>query len=132
MKKSSSFLLRAIPLLCLLISVGILFITPLCKMQVQASSMDSSSIRDIDPNRPNTGDQTHQTNINEPGSSNDQESLQELNIANNLTVTYEDNNGTVAGPVRILVTLTFIALAPRPSPNACQNSSYISFTNKPN
>ncbi len=112
MKRSNNIYLKIMPLLCLLISVGILFMMPNTTMHVYASSMGSSSIADIDPNRPSTGDREHQTNINEPGSADNAEALQELNIANNLTVTYENSNGTIAGPIRILMTLTFIALAP--------------------
>ena len=52
------------------------------------------------------------TNIEEPGSAQSQEDLSELNIANNLTVTYNDGNGQVNGTLRILLTLTMIALAP--------------------
>ncbi len=52
------------------------------------------------------------TYINDPGSSETAEELGELNIANTMTITYDDGNGTVAGPIRILLTLTAITLAP--------------------
>ncbi len=52
------------------------------------------------------------TNINEPGTAETADELSELNIANTMTITYDDGNGTVAGPIRILLTLTAIALAP--------------------
>ncbi|MCM1038142.1 MAG: flagellar type III secretion system pore protein FliP [Roseburia sp.] len=59
-----------------------------------------------------TGDTEERTNINEPGVSESEEDLQELNIANTVTVTYNDGNGTLNGALRILLTLTLIAIAP--------------------
>lgn len=52
------------------------------------------------------------TYINDPGASETADELGELNIANTMTITYDDGNGTVAGPIRILLTLTLITLAP--------------------
>ncbi|MCH5250855.1 MAG: flagellar type III secretion system pore protein FliP [Lachnospiraceae bacterium] len=59
-----------------------------------------------------TGTTAERTNINEPGSSEDQDDLRELNIANTVTVTYNNGNGTLNGALRILITLTLIAIAP--------------------
>lgn len=59
-----------------------------------------------------TGENTQQTYITDPGTSESVDDLKELNIANNLTVTYNDGNGTLAGSLRILLTLTMISLAP--------------------
>ena len=59
-----------------------------------------------------TGVTDTQTNINEPGASDNPDELRELNVANNLTVTYNNGNGDIAGPIRILIMLTMIALAP--------------------
>ncbi len=52
------------------------------------------------------------TNIREPGSTGTPQELKELNVSNNLTVSYDDGNGTIAGTLRILLILTAIALAP--------------------
>ena len=52
------------------------------------------------------------TNITEPGSAQDADDLAELNIANTVTVTYDNGNGQINGTLRILITLTLIALAP--------------------
>lgn len=52
------------------------------------------------------------TYINEPGSSQSTDELSNLNIANTLTITYDDGNGTLAGLLQILITLTLITLAP--------------------
>ena len=59
-----------------------------------------------------TGSQGQRTNINDPGSSESPEDLQELNIANTVTITYDNGNGTLSGSLRILITLTLISLAP--------------------
>ncbi|WP_029232099.1 flagellar type III secretion system pore protein FliP [Butyrivibrio sp. VCB2006] len=59
-----------------------------------------------------TGTQGERTNINEPGSSEDPEDLKELNIANTVTITYDNGNGSLNGALRILITLTLISLAP--------------------
>ena len=54
----------------------------------------------------------NRTNINEPGSAEKGEDLKELNIANNLTITYDNGNGELSGTLRILLILTLISLAP--------------------
>ena len=87
-------------IICLLFMVGILCIIP-CG-DVKASQINSNL----------TGTTEERTNIEEPGSSESADDLAELNIANNLTVTYNDGNGQVNGTLRILITLTLIALAP--------------------
>ena len=76
-------------------------------------------ISDTTPTDPTTDTETHltgtqgeRTNINEPGSSEDPEDLKELNIANTVTVTYDNGNGSLNGALRILITLTLISLAP--------------------
>lgn len=59
-----------------------------------------------------TGTDGERTNITEPGSAKDADDLKELNIANTVTVTYDNGNGTINGALRILITLTLISLAP--------------------
>lgn len=54
----------------------------------------------------------NRTNINEPGSAQTGEDLQELNIANNLIITYDSGNGELNGNLRILLLLTAIAVLP--------------------
>ena len=80
--------------------VGILCIAE--KNTVYASNLDSNL----------TGTTDTRTNIDLPGTADSSDELQELNIANNLTITYDDGNGEIAGELRILLTLTGIALAP--------------------
>ncbi len=52
------------------------------------------------------------TIINEPGSAETGEELREINVGNNLSVTYRDGQGNLSGTLRILIILTLIALAP--------------------
>ncbi|MBO5551305.1 MAG: flagellar type III secretion system pore protein FliP [Lachnospiraceae bacterium] len=52
------------------------------------------------------------TIIDEPGSSDDRTDLRELNVGNNLNITYNDGNGNLSGALRILIILTLVALAP--------------------
>ncbi len=76
-------------------------------------------ISDTTPTDPTTDRETNltgttgeRTNINDPGSSEDPDDLKELNIANTVTVTYDNGNGSLNGALRILITLTLISLAP--------------------
>lgn len=88
-------------IICLLFAVGIL----LCishPASVFASERDSYL----------TGTTDERTNISNPGEAESPEDLKELNIANTVTVTYNDGNGQLSGSLRILITLTLIALAP--------------------
>ena len=91
-------------LVCLLFLAGILFVSG--KSTVYAVSESPY----IDSNLTGTSDE--RTNIEEPGSSDNAEDLRELNIANTVTVTYDNGNGSLNGALRILITLTLIAIAP--------------------
>ena len=90
--------------ICLLFIVGILCLST--KIPVYATGIVDIGERHL------TGTSEERTNINEPGASEDTEELGELNIANNLTITYQDGNGELNGALRILITLTLIAIAP--------------------
>ena len=59
-----------------------------------------------------TGTKGERTNITDPGSAETPDDLKELNIANTVTVTYDNGNGSLSGSLRILITLTLISLAP--------------------
>ena len=82
----------------------LLFLQP---MKVYASSLTEDLTSSID-----AGESEQRTNIREPGTSQTPEELGELNIANNVTVTYDNGNGTIAGSLRVMLILTGIALAP--------------------
>ena len=89
--------------ICLLFTVGILFLNS-SATALAMENTDSLSGRETNL----TGTTDTRTNINEPGSAEDADDLKELNVANNLTITYDNGNGNVAGPVRILIILTMI------------------------
>ena len=91
---------RIIRIICLLMTVGILCIIP--QISVEASTIDSEL----------TGNSEERTYIEEPGSADMGNDLTELNIANTITVTHNEGNGELNGNLRILLTLTLIALAP--------------------
>ena len=94
-------------MICLLFSVGMLFFGRVLEVSATGAAGDL-----ITQEGGQTGISDTRTNINEPGASDSPEDLRELNVANNLTVTYQGGNGTIAGPIRILITLTMIGLAP--------------------
>ncbi|MGN1179866.1 MAG: flagellar type III secretion system pore protein FliP [Suilimivivens sp.] len=91
---------RISKIICLLIMVGILCIMP--SAEVRATEAESNL----------TGTTQERTNIEEPGTAQTADDLAELNIANTVTVTYDNGNGQVNGTLRILITLTLISLAP--------------------
>lgn len=92
--------IKIVRILCLLLIVGIFCIGR--TMTVQASGLDSNL----------TGTTDERTNIREPGTAQTPEELSELNMQNTFTFTYNNGNGSLAGPLRILIILTAIALAP--------------------
>ncbi|MCR4902138.1 MAG: flagellar type III secretion system pore protein FliP [Butyrivibrio sp.] len=88
-------------------------------LQTNATYNEATYIDDTTPTDPtidnyesHVGEDNERTNITGPGTSNDPEDLKELNIANTVTVTYDNGNGTINGALRILITLTLITLAP--------------------
>ncbi len=85
-------------IICLLVTVGILCI--LNPVSVQAAENHL------------TGDTDVSTVINQPGTAQTPEELNTLNTDNILTLTYNGGNGELNGTLRILITLTLIALAP--------------------
>ncbi len=88
--------------LCLLITVGIFCIC----------SSETAYALELGVDEGNTGTTDTTTNIQGPGEAETPEELGELNIANTATITYTNNNGTIAGTLRILLTLTLIAVLP--------------------
>ena len=91
-------------LICLLVVAGILCLS----QKATAYAVNDTPYRDSNL----TGTSTERTNIDPPGDSDNADDLAELNIANTVTVTYNNGNGSVNGALRILVILTLIAIAP--------------------
>ena len=92
-----------IGLICLGCLLLCLFISP---KTAYAANVNDIGISDEDRENNN------RTIINEPGTAENADDLRELNVANNLTVTYQDGQGNLSGTLRILIILTLIALAP--------------------
>lgn len=90
------FIIKTI--VCLLVTVGILCI--LSGTSVYAASNSQ------------TGDTDISTVINPPGTAQTPEELNELNTANVVSITINDDNGQLNGALSILLTLTLISLAP--------------------
>lgn len=101
---------KIIGLVCLLFTVGILFIS--FPGTVYAAQGTSKTVQSDDATGKSNGTKGDSTNIDSPGQATSAEDLSKLNIANTVSVTYTSNNGTLAGSLRILLTLTAIALAP--------------------
>ena len=93
------FMKKIINMVCLLMTVGILCIIP--QFSVQASSTSTGL----------TGETTESTTKQDPGTAEDQSDLSQLNIGNTFTITSNEGNGQINGTLRILITLTLIALA---------------------
>lgn len=97
--------IKFIKMLCLLIVAGIFFICP---------SVTTHAVGTLDTNLDSnlTATDRNETVIRQPGTAETPEELQELNIANGLSVTVNGDNGNLSSTLRILITLTLIALAP--------------------
>ena len=88
---------RIITMICLLVTVGILCIKnsiPVFATGLQTGDTQSSTFQDA------------------PGTSATQEELNEPNIGNIFTITMDGDNGDLNGALRILLTLTLIAITP--------------------
>lgn len=103
-KKNSLIRCHIVRVICLLVTVGILCIS--------GRPMQAYAVEDIGTEHHLTGDSEESTNINGPGTAQDPEELAELNIANTVTITYDEGNGSINGALRILIILTLIAIAP--------------------
>lgn len=89
---------QIITLICLLVTVGILCIQNSITTYASESHL--------------TGDKEISTIIDPPGTYDTPEEQHRLNTANTVTITYNEGNGQVNGALRILITLTLIAIAP--------------------
>lgn len=92
--------------------VGLFFVVVMAALLWQPVKVYASSLTEDLTSSVDAGEEEQRTNIREPGTSQTPEELGELNIANNVTVTYDNGNGTIAGSLRVMLILTGIALAP--------------------
>lgn len=98
--------------ICLLLLAGILFIS--LKAPAFAGELSSNTESNFNNSTFTTqnNDSGTRTYINEPGSQTTTDGVKELNVSNDLRITYDNGNGELSGSLRILLTLTFIAIAP--------------------
>lgn len=92
---------KVMRIICLLFSVGILLY--ICRPVLAYAAERDSAL---------TGTTDESTTVRDPGEAESQDELRELNIANTATITYNNGNGQLNGTLRILITLTLIAIAP--------------------
>ena len=90
---------RILTMICLLVTVGILCIQ---------DTMTAEAIE----SRPAAGTEESRTYFDPPGTAETPEDLNRINTANMVTLTYDGSNGELNGALRILITLTLIAIAP--------------------
>ncbi len=90
-------------LVCLLLLAGILFSRKTTALAATDTPYRESNL---------TGTTEERTNESAPGTAENADDLAEMNIANTVTITYGNGNGSVNGALRILVILTLIAIAP--------------------
>lgn len=88
---------KIIQIICLLVTVGILCI----HIPIRAQATGHL-----------TGDTQVSTVISPAGTADTHEEMNQLNTANTVSITYNDGNGQLNGSLRILITLTLIAIAP--------------------
>ncbi|MCR5107878.1 MAG: flagellar type III secretion system pore protein FliP [Lachnospiraceae bacterium] len=89
----------------LLVFICTLYLTP---VQVRAVNADVNDIGITDED----GINEYETIVNTPGTAETASDLRELNVSNSLDITYRDGQGNLSGALRILITLTLVALAP--------------------
>ncbi|MCR5832290.1 MAG: flagellar type III secretion system pore protein FliP [Lachnospiraceae bacterium] len=94
---------RAFMIFCFLVYLlVILFLSP---TNIYASEVNELGIStETEPRRP--------TVIREPGTATEAEDIRDLNVSNNLSITYTDAQGNLSGTLRILIILTLVAMAP--------------------
>ena len=90
--------------LCLIFCIGVLMIAG--NLAVYASSTNTDGLGLT------TEEAGQGTVAREPGSADTASDLKELNVGNNLSITYNDGQGNLSGSLRILLILTAISLAP--------------------
>ena len=100
-------------LACLVMASFLVFALPMTSLATESIVSDTTPTDPtVDRDTNLTGTKDERTNITNPGSAQTPEDLKELNIANTVTVTYNNGNGSLNGALRILITLTLLSLAP--------------------
>ena len=117
----NSFMVRLVLFCSVLISVYCLHPAAIVMAEESAySALGDNKTSDVDGERSakynglglNDNRYNSRTIIKEPGSADTSDELSEINVGNNLNITYTDTKGNMSGTLRILITLTLIAIAP--------------------
>lgn len=105
---------RILKWICLLLLAGILCISRELPVYAAADTgITDMTIPDSDITAPDTEvGAGGRTAIREPGEADTPDELKKLNIANELSISYDNGQGQLSGSLRILITLTLIGLAP--------------------
>ncbi len=96
---------RAVLIFCFLAYLMTFFV--MSPTKTYAADLDVNDLgitRDVEPTRP--------TVIRQPGTATEADDIRELNVSNNLSITYTDQQGNLSGTLRILIILTLVAMAP--------------------
>ncbi len=94
---------RTVLIFCFLAYLVTFFI--MSPIRVYASDVNDLGITtEAQPSRP--------TVIRQPGTATEAADIKDINVSNNLSITYTDEQGNLSGTLRILIILTLIALAP--------------------
>ncbi|MCQ2494016.1 MAG: flagellar type III secretion system pore protein FliP [Lachnospiraceae bacterium] len=91
---------RIMILLCLLVSVGILWFN------------GTSLVHATEEHHLETGETVTSTTVDPAGTYDDPDDMNTVNTVNRISLTYEGDNGSLNGSLQILITLTLISLAP--------------------
>ena len=96
---------RAVLIFCFLAYLmTFFFMSPTNAYAADLDVNDLGITRDVEPSRP--------TVIRQPGTATEADDIRELNVSNNLSITYTDQQGNLSGTLRILIILTLVAMAP--------------------
>lgn len=99
---------REVKKLIFALAMALIFVAADVAVAYATSEDDAAAESIID----NTTDDENRTNINDPGTAETPEDLAELNISNNLTITYDSGNGELNGTLQVLLILTAITFIP--------------------
>ena len=97
---------KIVYMLCMVVTI---FLADVVVVNATTTEDDAAAAERILDNQQ---EDEERTNIREPGSDQTGDELKKLNIANSLTIEYDNGNGELSGTLRILLILTALAVVP--------------------
>ena len=97
---------KIVYMLCMVVTI---FLADVVVVNATTTEDDAAAAERILDNQQ---EDEERTNIREPGSDQTGDELKKLNIANSLTIEYDNGNGELSGILRILLILTALAVVP--------------------